>query len=62
LEELRKTTVHADLRVVILSNLSAPEDVERAKQYGVFDFLVKANTTPAEVADKVKSLIPPTAK
>jgi len=62
LEELRKTTVHADMRIVILSNLSAQEDVDRAKKYGVFDFLVKANTTPAEVAEKVKSLIPPGAK
>ncbi|RJQ35752.1 response regulator [Candidatus Parcubacteria bacterium] len=62
LDALSKTTVRANLRVVILSNLSAPEDMERAKTYGVFDFLVKANTTPAEVADKVKSLILPNAK
>ena len=62
LDELKKTTIRSEMRVVILSNLSAPEDVEHAKQYGVFDFLVKANTTPAEVAEKVKALIPPTGK
>ncbi|HEY4487231.1 MAG TPA: response regulator [Candidatus Paceibacterota bacterium] len=62
LEELHTKGEQTGMRVVILSNLSAQEDVERAKKYGVFDFLVKANTTPAEVVDKVKSIIPPTAK
>ena len=62
LEALRQKGMQNGLRIVVLSNLSAKEDMEKAKEYGVFDFLVKANTTPAEVADKIKSLIPPAAK
>ncbi|HEY4517105.1 MAG TPA: response regulator [Candidatus Paceibacterota bacterium] len=57
LEVMRAEGIHASMHVIILSNLSAKEDIARAQKYGVTDFLVKARTTLAEVAEKVKSVL-----
>ncbi len=57
LEVMRAEGTHVSMHVVVLSNLSAKEDVERAKKYGVTDFLVKATTTLDEVAQKIKSVL-----
>ena len=57
LEVMRAEGIHASMHVIILSNLSAKEYIARAQKYGVTDFLVKARTTLAEVAEKVKSVL-----
>ena len=41
--------------VVILSNLSQEQDIQRAKELGVKDFLIKSNYTPSQVVAIVKS-------
>ena len=43
--------------VIIVSNLSAQDDVEKAKQMGVKDFLIKASTSLSEIVQKVKSVL-----
>lgn len=42
---------------VFLSNLSQEADLKKAKSLGVENFIVKANFTPSEVVEKVKSLL-----
>src|ERR1041385_1031486 len=57
LESIRADAGLAPMRVIVVSNLSAQDDVEKARKYGVMAFLVKANTTPGEIAQKVKSIL-----
>lgn len=46
-----------DTRVVVLSNLGAAEDREKAKHFEVLDYYVKANTTPQELVLKIKDML-----
>ena len=46
----------ADVRVIILSNLSEPGTIERVKPYNIIGYLIKADTTPREVVAKVRSI------
>lgn len=57
LEELRAEEQFKTLPVIIISNLSQPQDIERAKKLGVSEYLVKANFMPNEFVDKIISLI-----
>ena len=43
--------------VIIVSNLSAQEDIDRAQRLGVKHFLVKATTSLADIVDRVKGAI-----
>lgn len=43
--------------VIIVSNLSAQDDVDKAQQMGVKHFLVKATTSLAEIVAKVKTVL-----
>jgi CheY-like chemotaxis protein len=53
LEALRKDERTRDVPVVILSNYSERELVERGLRLGALDYLVKSQTTPARVAGGV---------
>lgn len=53
LQKLRKEPGIKDASVIILSNQGQPTDVEEAKKYNVDGYIVKANTIPSEVLDKV---------
>ena len=57
LEAIRADSGLAPMRVIVVSNLSAGDDVDKARKYGVIAFLVKANTTPGEITEKVKSIL-----
>ena len=54
LEQLRgdPTTMH--IPVIILSNYGEPELRERGLKLGALEFLVKADTTPAQLSTKVE--------
>lgn len=54
LTEIRKNEHWKDVPVIILTNLGQPQDMERCKQLGVADYIVKANTKINDVMDKVK--------
>jgi len=43
--------------VVVLTNLTHEEEVKRAKELGVKEFIVKTDFTPSEVVLKVKELL-----
>jgi DNA-binding response OmpR family regulator len=43
--------------VVILTNLTREEEMKRAKELGVKEFIVKADYTPSEVVRKIKDYL-----
>jgi len=55
LEQMKADAKLKDVPVVVLSNLSQEEDMVRAKELGVKDFLIKSNYTPSQVVKIVKS-------
>ena len=57
LEEIKKDPAYAHIPVMVLSNLGSAADIERAKHYGIVDYLVKANSNPQEVVARVKALL-----
>jgi len=57
LEMLRKKPDVAQTQVIILSNLGQPDDIERGKNLGVKDYLVKAHFTPKDLVEKVKQYL-----
>jgi CheY-like chemotaxis protein len=50
LERLRDEPDTADIPVVILTNFSEPDMVERGKSLGAQDYLIKVDTPPADLA------------
>ena len=57
LEEIRADKSTASIVVVIVSNLGANEDIEKAKSFGVTEFIKKADTTPGAIAQKVRLVL-----
>ncbi|MCA9349268.1 response regulator transcription factor [Candidatus Saccharibacteria bacterium] len=55
LEELRKKPFGKDIKVIILTNMGATEAPAKLKELGVTAFIVKADMTPRQVAELVKS-------
>jgi len=59
-EVLGKLKANAELKVVpvvVFSNLGQKEDIERAKQLGANEFLVKANFTLDDVVLKINEIL-----
>lgn len=44
-------------KVILLTNLGQQEDVEKGMSLGADGYIIKANFTPSEVVEKVKSLL-----
>ena len=55
LEKLRETENTQQVPVVILSNYSERELVERGLKLGALEYLIKSQTTPAKLAGGVES-------
>lgn len=51
LEQLRAGPRTAGIPVVILTNYSEPDVIERGRELGAHDFLIKAHTPPAVLAE-----------
>ena len=62
LDILRNTPQTAHTKVVMLTALSQPKDVERAKQLGADDYLIKSQVVIADVISRVKHHLGPAAK
>ena len=54
LDILRNTPETANIRIVMLTALSQPKDLERAKNLGVDDYLVKSQVVIADVVARIK--------
>ncbi|MDP4007124.1 MAG: response regulator [bacterium] len=57
LRQLKEEASTKNIPVIILSNLGQKEDVEKGKQLGAEDYIVKAHFTPAEIVEKIKSVM-----
>lgn len=57
LEQMRTNARTKNLPVIILSNLSQEQDIQKAKRLGVKEFIVKANFTPGQVVNKISTLL-----
>ncbi len=55
LAKMRATEWGKDIKVIILTNMGEQEVPESVKTLGVSAFILKANMTPRQVADLVKS-------
>lgn len=53
LRRLKKDERFQNIPVLIISNLSEPNDVAKARKEGAEDYLIKANFSPQMIADKV---------
>ena len=60
LAEMRAKDWGKDFKVIILTNMGEQEAPESLKTLGVLDFIVKAEMTPRQVAELVKSKLAPT--
>lgn len=57
LEKIRKDPSLTGMPVIVFSNLSEEQDVKRAEQLGVKEFMVKSNFNLDELAKKVKEIV-----
>lgn len=57
LERLKKNPAYQEIPVVILSNLGQQSEIDRGKQLGAVDFLVKGNYSPAEIVDRITAIL-----
>jgi DNA-binding response OmpR family regulator len=55
LEELRMTDEFRTLPVVVLSNLGQDTDIQKAKNLGALDYLVKTDYSMKEVIERLKA-------
>jgi CheY-like chemotaxis protein len=52
LEKVRNNKLATDAKVIILTNQSEPQDIQKAKDLNVDLYLVKATTIPSEVVEQ----------
>lgn len=57
LQRLGAAPATARIPVVILTNYSEPELVERGRELGAHDYLIKAHTPPAVLAEATRKLL-----
>ncbi|MFH1462722.1 MAG: response regulator [bacterium] len=57
LEEMEKDEELKKIPVIIISNSGQPVDLERAKELGVKDWLIKTEFDPLEIVEKIKKQI-----
>ena len=57
LEELKSSASTKDIPIIILSNLEANEDVEKAIERGATTYLIKTNYELDEVVEKIKQTL-----
>ncbi len=52
-----KAKEHPETKVIVFSNLSDPEEIKTANELGAWQYLVKADFTPRELADRLKKVL-----
>jgi DNA-binding response OmpR family regulator len=57
LTELKKNDTTKNIPVLMLTNLGQKTDMEKSKELGANDYIVKASMTPSQVLEKIKNLI-----
>jgi DNA-binding response OmpR family regulator len=57
LRQIKAESKLKDLKVIIISNLSQKEEVEKGMNLGAEKYLIKAHYTPSEVAKEIKEVL-----
>lgn len=57
LREVRKNESFNDLKILIFSNLDQKGDIEKAFDFKVIKYLIKAHYTPSEVVEEIKKIL-----
>jgi CheY-like chemotaxis protein len=57
LDILRTTPETKEAKIIIMTALSQPTDVEKGKQLGADEYLVKSQVTLTDVVEKVKEIL-----
>ena len=57
IELLRATPATAQVRIMVLSALSQPEDIKKARNLGANDYLVKSQVTVDEIVANVRQAL-----
>jgi CheY-like chemotaxis protein len=57
LENMNKENLAPETARIILTNKSEPADIERGKGMGIDGYIIKANSTPAEVIVQVGEIL-----
>lgn len=57
LAKIKENPQTSQIPIIILSNLSQQQEIERALKLGAADFLIKAHLTPSELIVKIKSIL-----
>lgn len=52
LDILKKEQLAQNSKIIVLSNLGQPADIEKSKSLGANSYIVKASSTPTEVVEK----------
>ncbi len=54
LREIKENNLAADMKIVVLSNLGQAEDIDKAKNLGAIDYIIKTET---DLSDAVKKIL-----
>ena len=57
LQKIKEDSVLKNIPVIMLTNISEKERVEKAMNEGANEFLIKSHFTPLEVVEKVRTLL-----
>lgn len=57
LRRLKQDKEFADLKIIVLSNLSQKQEVEKGLGLGAEKYLIKSQFTPAEVVEQVREIL-----
>jgi len=57
LQELKRDNRLRGVPIVIISNLGQREEIEKGLKAGAADYIVKANTVPGEIVERVEALL-----
>lgn len=57
LRQMRRTPAFSKIPVIILSNLGQQEDIQKGKDLGAADYMIKANSTPDEIINRVRDAV-----
>ena len=57
LEKIKSNSILKDIPVIILSNLSQAEDIEKGMELGAFRYLTKALVSPNEIVENIESAL-----
>jgi CheY-like chemotaxis protein len=57
LEELKEKEESANIPVILLTNVGEKDSIQKVRSLGVQDYLIKSHFTPAEVIEKIESII-----